>query len=407
MMNSSRLLTAGGFLSFFAFGFIDNLKGPLLPELMKREELSFSQAGTVLFAGYLGFVAATLATGVMADFVSNRSVLLLAAISLCLGSAGLGWTSSYVSLVTCMVVIGVGLGAIELGANGLMVELHSAARGRFLNLLATCHGCGSLLVPIVAAWMITRGASWREVYVASLALSAPLMIVFWPRRSSPATDGEPPQADALPEPSPSTSKWRSLAEALFTKRMSCYLVLIAAYVAVELSVAAWLVEFLQRERQMTIGTSSAWLSGFFVLIMLGRLGGAVVVERVQPFTAIFVALSGAAVCLLAGIFGPSAWACLLVVSGLFMSIVFPTVTASVTRLLTSNTGTILGVLFAFGGLGGALGPWIVGLASERFGLEIGLACSVGFAGLAIAALFCLRGLSSQNGDEKVASGRGG
>src|SRR5687768_199340 len=124
MSTSSKFLTLGGFLSFFAFGFIDNLKGPLLPELLRGGEYSYSQGGTIIFAAYLGFILATLVTGVIADVVSNRSVLFLAAICLCIGSIGIGTTSSYLGLILFMALTGIGLGAIELGANGLMVELH-------------------------------------------------------------------------------------------------------------------------------------------------------------------------------------------------------------------------------------------------------------------------------------------
>ncbi len=43
MPATSKLLTAGGFLSFFVFGFVDNLKGPLLPDMMRTGELTYSQ----------------------------------------------------------------------------------------------------------------------------------------------------------------------------------------------------------------------------------------------------------------------------------------------------------------------------------------------------------------------------
>ena len=60
MRNSKTLLTAGCFLAFFAFGFIDNLKGPVLPELLRSEHLSLSQGGTIFLGAYIGFIVATL-----------------------------------------------------------------------------------------------------------------------------------------------------------------------------------------------------------------------------------------------------------------------------------------------------------------------------------------------------------
>ncbi len=63
------------------------------------------------------------------------------------GLIGLGVCSSLAGLIISMIIMGLGLGAIELGANGLMIQLHSADRGRYLNLLSVFHGCGSLIVP--------------------------------------------------------------------------------------------------------------------------------------------------------------------------------------------------------------------------------------------------------------------
>lgn len=393
---STKLITAGCFLSFFVFGFVDNLKGPLLPELLRNGEYSYRQAGTIVLAGYLGFILASLLTGVMADLVNNRSVLLFAAICLCIGSIGFGTTHSYLGLIGFMGITGVGLGAIELGANGLIVELHSESRGLYLNLLSTFHGFGSLLVPLYAGWLVNAGFPWQQIYASSVLLAVPLLVVFWPRKgsfSAVVIRQEEPidiSQEQEQEQEQGCSYWRTLYRVGFTWRMICFYVLIAAYVAIELSVGAWMMEYLQHERNMSVRTSSFYLSSFFVLLMLGRLLGAFVVERVDTLLAVFIAIFSSSICVLLGIFGNESLIVLLPISGFFMSIVFPTVTAAVTKLHVAKTGTILGILFAFGGMGGALGPWTVGFVSDFGGLKIGLASSLAFSVIALGALLSLK-----------------
>lgn len=361
-----------------------------MPEILRSGETSFSQAGTIVLASYLGFVAATLASGVLADIFGNRGILWLAAVCLCVGGLGIGLANSYAALILFMAFIGLGLGAIELGANGLMVELHSQSRARYLNLLATFHGCGSLLVPLYAATLLQRGTTWQQVYFSSLLLALPLLVLFRPRSrlGSVTCTNEKGASPARSARAP--WQWRATYRAAFYGRMRHYYLLIAAYVAVELSVAAWLMEFLQQERGMSVGGSSIYLSSFFVLLMLGRLLGALVVERTEYTLAIFIALVGTAACLAAGLFGTRSLAFMLPLSGFFMSIVFPTVTAAVTKLHVDKLGTILGILFAWGGLGGAVGPWVVGLVSQAAGLKLGLATSLLFVALASIALLSLR-----------------
>jgi len=386
MPTTIKLLTIGGFLAFFVFGFIDNLKGPLLPELLRSGDFSYSQGGTILFASYLGFIFSTLATGVMSDVISNRSVLRLAAISLCIGSIGFSTATSYLALILFMGISGIGLGAIELGANGLMIELHDKARGRYLNLLATFHGCGSLLVPLYVAWMLSRGNSWQWVYGSTFFLAAPLLPLFWSRGHTSANLAvTQPRADW-----DWREFWLALSRTGFSLRMRFYYLIIAAYVAVELSVAAWMMECLQQDRSMSVGVSSLYLSSFFVLLMLGRFLGSFVVDRFEPLRIVFAAIAASAVCLAIGIFGSNNFVIFFPLSAFFMSIVFPTVTASVTREHIGNTGTILGLLFACGGVGGALGPWTVGLLSDVVGLKLGLTAPLGFAATALIAILLLQ-----------------
>ncbi len=385
MLATNKLLTAGGFLSFFIFGFVDNLKGPLLPEMIRAGELSYSQVGTIFLVGYVGFIVATLGCGILADRLSNRGVLFLAAIGLCIGGFGLSSTTTYPLLIAFMGLIGMGLGAIELGGNGLMVELHSEARGRYLNLLGTFHGLGSLTVPLFAAALLKLDLRWQWIYGSSAILAIPLALVFWQSRSDrrPATQSS---TGVNTESLQRVVDWSSMRRVGFTKQMWLYYLLLSAYVAFELGVGAWMIEYLRKIREMSVASSSLFLSSFFVLLMFGRLFGAFLVDAVGHHRAVAIALIGSCVCLAVGIFAHASLVVCLPISGLFMSIVFPTVTASVSAIHKQNMGSILGILFAFSGIGGAVGPWTVGVISDWAGIEIGLASTLAFGLIAIAAL---------------------
>lgn len=377
------IFTLGGFWAFFGFGFIDNLKGPLLPEMVRSGRFDYAQSGSLIFASYLGFIAATLGCGALADRFSHRAVLWLAGWCVLFGLGGMMMSDSMAALVLCMTVMGLGLGAIELGANGLMIQLHSENRGRFLNLLSVFHGCGSLIVPLAAAQLIGANWSWQSIYATCALMAIPLLLLFWPNWIAADPSAPANESTASSESSP------SLLKIGFTPVMWCYYGLLAAYVAAELSLGAWMMEYLQQQHEFTVERSSRYLSAFFVMLMLGRLFGAWVVERVNYLLAVAVALIATGVCIAAGLLINRQLVFLLPVSGLCMSIVFPTVTASVSRLHTTNSGKIIGLLFAFSGLGGAFGPWIVGLISQAYGLQIGLCTTILFDLLAITALVIL------------------
>ncbi|MEW6404785.1 MAG: MFS transporter, partial [Chloroflexota bacterium] len=131
------------------------------------------------------------------------------------------------------------------------------------------------------------------------------------------------------------------------------------------------VTFLQDVRGASVSSSNQALFLFFAMLMAGRLLGGFFVQRVGYVRSILFASFGVIACLAIGLFSPLS--IFLSISGLFCSFIFPTITAGVSDTHHENINTILGVLFTFAGLGGLIGPWLIGLASDLMGLELGFA----------------------------------
>lgn len=366
------LLTAAGFFSFFIFGFVDNLKGATLSSLLTDLNFNYAQGGSILFGAYLGFFIATLAAGVLADSVGNRRILILAGGLISLGILAFAEASTFWLLFAAMTVLGLGMGCIEVSGNGLIIELHLLNRGRYLNLLATFHGIGALIVPLYAGWLLNAGISWRQVFQYSLPLAILLTLAFV-LTPTPSKNRVKPTAS-------SGFDWQAVGKLGFTGQMIWFYLAIAFYVGAELGIAAWIVEFLQRSKGFHLTGATGFLSLFFTMVMVGRVVGSLVVERLGYVRSVLGAAAGGLLCVLIGIFGPPSLAVFVPVCGLFFSIIFPTITAVVSDVNPEKTNTILGLLFAAGGVGGALGPWAIGIASNSLGIQMGFA---------LVAVYCL------------------
>ena len=103
------LLTAGCFFTFFVFGFTDNLKGPTLPSMLAELNISYGTGGNIFFGEYLGFLIATLITGILADRFGLKSVILLAGVLLGVGVGGYSFFTSTILLSGSLFVLGLGL----------------------------------------------------------------------------------------------------------------------------------------------------------------------------------------------------------------------------------------------------------------------------------------------------------
>jgi MFS transporter, FHS family, glucose/mannose:H+ symporter len=373
-------LTAGAFFAFFVFGFTDNLKGPALPALLQDLHFNYSLGGTILLGVYLGFMAATLSTGFLADAVGQKAVLVLAGVCLAVGVAGFSTLSSPVLLMIFMAILGFGLGSLELGCNALIVSLHSADKGRYLNLMAVMHGMGSMVAPLYAGWLLAAGGSWRAVYRWDFVLIG-LMIACFALVHFPQVDTA--QNEKI--------DFKHLGKTAFTPEMLWYYAAITLYVAIELGIASWIVEFLQKMRAQSVAQSTQALSLFFGLMMVGRFVGSFFVERLGYLKSILITALCASACVALGIFGPPQFSILLPASGFFLSIIFPTITAAVSDAHKENINTILGLLFTFAGLGGVVGPWLIGIASDLGGIKFGFSLNLAFGLLtATAALVLLQ-----------------
>ncbi|MFZ5878680.1 MAG: MFS transporter [Chloroflexota bacterium] len=370
------LLTAGCFLAFFVFGFTDNLKGTTLPAMLAEMRITPGVGGNIFFGEYLGFLIATLITGILADKFGIKTVVILAGASMFLGVGGYSAFASTWLLSASLFVLGLGLGALELGPNALIVSLHHERKGLFLNLMAVMHGLGSMISPLVAGWLLSVDVTWRVIYRWDLLLILAFMLAFVALRF--------PRSEEK-----STLDFREIPRIAFKGRLPWFHAAIGLYVAAEIGLSSWLVTFLQAEHGYSVTASSRALSLFFATLMLGRLLGGFVVHRIGYLRSILAASIGGAACFALGLLGPGDLSLLLPLTGLFFSIIFPTITAAVTDTHTQNINTVLGVLYTFAGLGALIGPWLVGWGIDLLGHRAGFAIILVMALLTLASIYTL------------------
>ena len=129
-----------------------------------------------------------------------------------------------------------------------------------MNLLATFHGIGSLNCALFAAWDSSWRRHRRQVFLYSTRLAGLLALIFLAPSGLPAATPQPHRFD-----------WITLRRNGFSSTMICFYLAIGFYVATELGIAAWIVEYLIRSKGMPPTTAAYYLSGFFAFVMVGRL----------------------------------------------------------------------------------------------------------------------------------------
>lgn len=344
--------------------------------MLAELNISYGTGGNIFFGEYFGFLIATLITGILADRFGLKSVILLAGVFLGIGVGGYSFFQSAVLLSASLFVLGLGLGALELGPNAIIVSLHHKRKGLYLNLMSVLHGLGSLIAPLFAGWLLSLSISWRVIYRWDILLIGLFVVIFIFLRF-PKTE-EKAQLD-----------FRHIPQIAFKGQLPWFYLAIAFYVAAEIGMASWLVTFLQEVRSISVAVSNQSLSLFFATIMIGRLIGGFLVHRIGYLRSILFMTAGSILCIIAGLFGPKEISLLLPITGFFFSIIFPTITAAVSDIHTENANTILGVLFTFAGLGAVIGPWFIAWGSDLFGLQTGFSIIILFLVILLVSITVL------------------
>ncbi len=376
------LLTIGSFFAFFLFGLTDNLKGPTLPMMLAELNINYGTGGNIFSGQYIGFFIATLLTGFLADKFGLKLVILLAGVFLAVGVGGYSSLKTPLLLSASLFIIGLGLGAFELGPNAVIINLYKEQKGLYLNLMAVMHGLGSTIAPLFAGWLFSRDATWREIYRWDLAMIS-IFILFALFLRFPKSQER------------NVFDFANISRVAFKDQMPLFYLAIASYVGAEIGVASWLVLYLQEIRGVSVTISTNALALFFATLMLGRFIGGFIVHRLGYLRSILIASFCSILTIAVGVFTNLYY--LLPLTGFFFSIIFPTITAAVSDTQHQNVNTLLGLLFTFAGLGGVAGPWLVAWGSEIFNLQIGFTVNLALVSLMFTSILIL---FRSNGHEK-------
>jgi len=156
------------------------------------------------------------------------------------------------------------------------------------------------------------------------------------------------------------------------------------YVAVEAAIYVWMPTLLARYTGSAAALSTYSLSIFFLLRAGGRFLGAWVLQQARWQVVLMVFSGCILACFAFTVIGGVGWGVfLLPLSGLFMSVMYPTINSKgISCFPKSEHGAVSGVLLFFTCVSAAVGPLAMGAVSDAFGgARFGFILATGFSGL--------------------------
>ncbi len=362
------------YLMFTMFAMTTDAVGSIIPTLVKEFQLSDTAVSAFHYVPMASIALGAIVFGFLADKIGRKRTIIVGLILYGLSSVLFAFGSVFSYFVALLAAAGIGISVFKTGALALIGDITKSTtdHSSFMNTLEGFFGIGAIIGPAIVATLLAANLSWRWLYVIAAGICA-LLIILALSIQYPETR----KASAEEHPD-----FRHTLRMLKDPFALAFSTMVMLYVAVESAVYVWMPTFLEAYRGELAWLPLYALTIFFVLRAFGRFVGAWLVNR---FAWTWVlALFGVAICLcvfgsLLG--GADLGVYLLPLSGLFMSVIYPTLNSKgISCFRKSEHGAAAGVILFFTAAAAALGPLAMGAVSDSFGgIRYGFMLAAGFA----------------------------
>lgn len=389
--NFMPLLIAVAF-AYFAFGAITNVAGAIVPKIRDTYQVSSSWSSLLAAVFFIAYGVTSIPWGVFMEKVGKKQTLIWGSVitgaGVCLFAAIPGFYFNMLAMFLC----GLGITGLQVALNPLVKEISNPAKySRNLTLFMVINGVGSYLAPQVVTFVKTQGFEWTYTYWIFTAISAVMLLAIafpkYPKDPSKegvheASTGDPAMqsssTEQVQEQSCEEAHDKNLTLELLTSKPLIYLyaVGIFLYVGVEVGVANTIGFYLEDKFNIAQvmgdaaeATKNTVISNYWGGLLLGRLVGSAVLDKIKGKTAIKVYITLAAVSLYVAMTSDlniALWAFPAV--GFFISIMFPTIYSLTTHSFPHKYASAISGTLCTAIIGGAvIGPVIAKVAEMAQG----------------------------------------
>ena len=347
------------YLMFAMFAMTTDSVGLIIPEVIRTFSLSLTAAGTFQYATMAGIAVAALLFGQLADRVGRRPTIIAGLVLFASACFLMATGERFLVFAILLGLSGVAIGVFKTGALALIGDLSrsTAQHTAIMNTAEGFFGVGAIVGPAILTRLLNDGLPWQWLYLIAgficVGLLVLAMLVKYPDSPKPA-GGQRHRGTGR--------AWRSPYVLAFSA--GAFL-----YVGVEAAVYVWMPTWFASYTGQATTVAAYSISIFFLLRAAGRFLGAWLLGLVRWQAALALFSGGILTCFAISIAAGVEWAVyLLPLSGLFMSVIYPTLNSKgMSCLPKSEHGAGAGVILFFTCASAVIAPLAVGAVADAFG----------------------------------------
>lgn len=253
---------AFAFTSMIIIGLVDNIRGPLFPEVLNYFNLT-SIKGSWSFAttSMAAFIGSYLTTAFLKKY-SMSQLLLTAVMLMAIGMFVMGVAPNFNLFIVGSFVIGASIGSMAVAQNLLVSEsVKPENKSRALSGLHAMYGLASFIAPLLASIATNETSSWRSAFLIISGISFVYCMVHIFVKADPPFHihvhvHETEKAEQVTVP----FKSLILIGGIF-----------AFYVVAEIMIGTRLAQYMRNYYSMDLSQSSLYVTYFFLFLLVGRV----------------------------------------------------------------------------------------------------------------------------------------
>jgi fucose permease len=324
-----------------------------------------------------GIAVAALLFGQLADRLGRRPTIIVGLV-LFASACFLMVTGDRLTVFAILLGLsGVAIGVFKTGALALIgdISTSTAQHTTIMNMAEGFFGVGAILGPAILTRLLQRGLPWQWLYLVAGSMCVGLIVlallVKYPESPKPAGG----------------QVLKGTGRALRSPYVLAFSAGAFLYVGVEAAIYVWMPTWFEGYSGSATTFAAYGISIFFLLRAAGRFLGAWLLGRIQWQAALAFFSGGILLCFALSVAAGVDWAVyLLPLSGLFMSVIYPTLNSKgISCLPKSEHGAGAGVILFFTCVSAVAAPLAIGAVGDAFGHIIyGFWLATGFAVLLFA-----------------------
>ncbi|AJK87244.1 MFS transporter [Lysinibacillus fusiformis] len=354
-------------------------------------QLDASSTGIILSAFFLGYAIMQIPGGWLADKFGAKRILLMAVImwSIFTGLTAIAW--SLTAMIVIRFLFGIGEGGFQPSSSKIIATIFpKEERGRAMSIMLTSGGIVSLIVPLLAAYLLGT-IGWRMMFIIIGAIGAIIAYLYWKYIQLPKAE----TAEAAETGSPAVKV--SFKELLKTPLMWNLIIAYFCIYAVNWGLVSWIPTYLQKNRGLDL-MSIGWAQTIpAITTIIGVYGSGYIIDKLpRGMEKVLGSISCAVIGLLLYLMFTAKTVTLFIgyqtVVSIFIAFVITLLPVIVLKKLPSSiTGSAMGIANTGGQLAGFVTPMAIGFMVDAFNGSFDAAfwMLIGFALICIVSLVTL------------------